>query len=680
MDDGAEHEALRDRGDRSYLDVVLATADGLLVVDPHGVVLFANPAAARVLRRTRAELDRLPFGLPLVDGDRLAELDVVLPGGHLLVLDMHASPIRWEGHEAHVVTLRDVTDRVVAQRRLEASEDRYALSAAAVNDGLWDWERRTGRVHASARLIEMLGLPPQAEDEEPEWWLARVHLDDVDGLRRAAADHEAGHTPRLVQEVRMRHHDGSWLWVLVHGLVVRDGEQVVRFAGSVTDISDRHAAEESLRRLALHDPLTGLANRTLILDHLEGAIKRHERESGPGYAVVFLDLDHFKLVNDSLGHPAGDALLVEVARRLEHCVRATDTVGRLGGDEFVVLLEAPADTPTVLRTVQRIRDALSLPVTVGTETLTTTTSIGVLLGDDVADDPEAALRNADIAMYEAKLHGRDGFQVFTPRMHAQSASRLTLRTALRLAADRGQLFPRYQPVVDLDDGRVIGFEALLRWRTDGGRVIDAESFIDTAEETGVVVAAGWEVLSDACRQVAAWRRAGFEVSVAVNLAHGQVTAPDLPERVAAALTEAGVEGAALQLELTERIAMTGLDQTVARLEACRRLGVGVLVDDFGTGYSSLTALHELPLTALKIDRSFVARLGGDVDAIVAAVLALARSLGLGVVAEGIETVEQCRMLRSLGCHVGQGYLYGAALDPLDATRLLESQVLRQRIP
>jgi EAL domain-containing protein (putative c-di-GMP-specific phosphodiesterase class I) len=194
------------------------------------------------------------------------------------------------------------------------------------------------------------------------------------------------------------------------------------------------------------------------------------------------------------------------------------------------------------------------------------------------------------------------------------------------------------------------------------------------------VGAGWEVLGEACHQVAAWRRAGFEVSVAVNLAEGQVTAPDLPERVAAALTEADVEGAALQLELTERIAMTRVDQAIARLDACRRLGVGVLVDDFGTGYSSLTMLHELPLTALKIDRTFVARLGGDVDAIVAAVLALARSLGLGVVAEGIETVEQCNRLRSLGCHVGQGYLYGAALDRHDATRLLESQVLRQRIP
>jgi diguanylate cyclase (GGDEF)-like protein/PAS domain S-box-containing protein len=679
MSDGAEQEALRDPGDRAYLDVVLATADGLLVVDPHGVVLFANPAAERVLRRTHEELERLPFGLPLVGGDQLAELDVVLPGGHLLVLEMHASPIRWQGHDAQVVTLRDVTDRVVAQRRLEASEDRYALSAAAVNDGLWHWERRTGRVHASARLLDMLGLSPQAEDQDPEWWLGRVHLEDVDELRRAVVEHVAGRVPRLVQEVRLLHHDGSWLWTLVRGLLVRDGDRVVRFAGSVTDISVRRSAEEALRRLALHDPLTGLANRALILDHLQGAIDRHERASGPGFAVVFLDLDQFKLVNDSLGHPAGDALLVEVARRLEHCVRATDTVGRLGGDEFVVLLEAPADTPTVLRTVQRIRDTLSLPITVGAETLTTTASMGVLLGDDVAGDPEAALRNADIAMYEAKVHGRDGFQVFTARMHAQSASRLTLRTKLSRAAARGELFARYQPVVDLDDGRVLGFEALLRWRTERGRVLDAEAFIDAAEETGVIVAAGWELLSTACHQVAAWRRAGFEVSVAVNLAEGQVTAPDLPERVAAALSEAGVDGSALQLELTERIAMTRVDQAVARLDACRRLGVEVLVDDFGTGYSSLTTLHELPLTALKIDKSFVSRLGGDVDAIVAAVLALARSLGLGVVAEGIETVEQRRLLRALGCHVGQGYLYGVALDPHEATRLLETQVLRERV-
>jgi EAL domain-containing protein (putative c-di-GMP-specific phosphodiesterase class I) len=283
-------------------------------------------------------------------------------------------------------------------------------------------------------------------------------------------------------------------------------------------------------------------------------------------------------------------------------------------------------------------------------------------------------------MYEAKVHGRDGFQVFTSRMREQSASRLTQRTSLRRAAAQGDLFTRYQPVVDLDDGQVLGFEALLRWRTESGRVLDAGAFIDTAEETGVIVAAGWQVLTAACRQVARWRRAGFDVSVAVNLAEGQLTSPDLPERVAVALADAGVEGSALQLELTERIAMTSVDQAVARLDACRRLGVDVLVDDFGTGYSSLTALHELPLTALKVDKAFVSRLGGDVDAIVAAVVALARSLGLGIVAEGIETAEQCRLLRGLGCHIGQGYLYGRAIDPEDATRLLEAQSLAEPVP
>ena len=680
MSDGAAREPLRPPGGEAFLDVVLAAADGLLVVDPHGVVLFANPAAERVLRRTREQLERLPFGLPLVDGGRLAELDVVLPDGDLLVLEMQASPIRWQGQDAEVVTLRDVTDRVLVQRRLERSEDRYALSAAAVNDGLWDWERRTGRVHASARLLEMLGLPAQEPDHEPAWWLGRVHLDDLHAMRRAIDEHEAGRVPRVVHEVRLLHHDGSWVWALVRGLLVREDGDIVRFAGSVTDVSERRRAEEALRRLALHDPLTGLANRALILDHLQGAIDRHQRDAGPGFAVVFLDLDQFKLVNDSLGHPAGDALLVEVAHRLQQCVRATDTVGRLGGDEFVVLLEAPADTPTVLRTVQRIRDSLSLPVAVGSETLTTTASMGVVLGDDVTGDPETALRNADIAMYEAKVHGRDGFQVFTDRMREESASRLSLRTTLRRAAARGELFARYQPVVDLQDGRVLGFEALLRWRTEGGRVLDAEAFIDTAEETGVVVAAGWDVLTTACHQVAAWRRAGHDVSVAVNLAEGQVTAPDLAERVAAALRAAGVDGSALQLELTERIAMTSVDRLVDRLDACRRLGVEVLIDDFGTGYSSLTALHELPLTALKVDKSFVARLGGDVDAIVAAVLALARSLHLGVVAEGIETDEQCRALLALGCRVGQGYLYGGALDAQDATLLLQRQALRERVP
>jgi PAS domain S-box-containing protein len=302
-------------GAGDLLDLIRVTADGILVVNAGGVVLFANPAAARLLGRTSGQLQQLPFGLPVVGVERSVELDVARPDGQFVVVEMHVAPIEWRGRDALAVTLRDVTDRAIAHRRVQASEDRYALSAAAVNDGLWDWDVLTGVVDTSARLWEMLGFPSQRV-EAPDWWLSCVHLEDAAGLMRAVGDHEAGRTPRVVHEVRLRCHDGSWLWVLLRALAVHENGEIVRFAGSVTDISERKQAEVALRNLAMHDPLTGLANRALILDHLQGAIDRQHRAGGDGVAVIFLDLDQFKLINDSLGHATGDALLVEVGRRL----------------------------------------------------------------------------------------------------------------------------------------------------------------------------------------------------------------------------------------------------------------------------------------------------------------------------------------------------------------------------
>lgn len=672
MPDLVEQPGRRDEGNGDLREVIRVTADGILVVSASGIVLFANPAAARVFGRTLAQLQQLPFGLPMVGGESAVELEVARPDGQFVVVEMQVAPIEWRGSDATVVTLRDVTDRVMAHRLLQASEDRYALTAAAVNDGMWDWDHLTGQVHTSSRLREMLGYPAQGRVEAPDRWLSRVHPEDLAGLMRAFSDHESGRTPRVAHEARLRRRDGTWMWVLLRGLAVREGDATVRFAGSVTDITERMQAEDALRKLALHDPLTGLANRALIIDRLQGAIDRRRRTGGEGFALVFLDLDHFKPINDSLGHAAGDALLVEVGQRIVECVRATDTVGRLGGDEFVVLLEAPADSDTVLRTVQRIRDALSAPFHGTDDGMHVSASIGILLGEDAPADPEAALRNADIAMYEAKTHGRDSYRIFASAMHEQAASRLRVRTRLQKAVASGDLFVRYQPVVDLGDGRISGFEALLRWRVDDGHVLDAAEFIDTAEETGVIVSAGWNVLETACRQVREWRDEGFPIHVAVNLADRQVTDPELANLVSTALTSAGVDGSALQLEITERAAVTPVTDAVVHLKECRGLGVDVVIDDFGTGFSSLTALHELPLTALKVDKIFVSRLDQD-DEVVKSILALARTLGLNVVAEGIETAEQRRQIHALGCGVGQGYLFAPALDADEATRLLRAQ-------
>jgi diguanylate cyclase (GGDEF)-like protein len=659
-------------GDGDFLGVVLATVDGILVVDAGGIIRFANPAAGTVLGRTAEELGGLPFELLLPRPDDLAELDVMRPDGTRAVVEMHVAPIRWTGERVRVVTLRDVTVRADTRRRLQASEERYALSARALNAGLLDWDLDTDRLYSSARLQEMLGLDPVDRVETGGWWLELVHPDDRPSFRAELDDLLEGRSSRLELECRLRVPGRPWQWVHIRALAVREAGRARRCVGSVADIGLRRRQEDALRHSAWHDQLTGLANRQIFLDRLQEAIGRQQRD-GRRFAVLFLDLDGFKEVNDLLGHGAGDAVLREVARRLDREVRATDTVARFGGDEFAVLLDNPDGLDTVVATVRRIQGALAAPLNVESRVVSTGASIGIAPGDRLQTDPEAILHQADVAMYRAKSLGRNRFEVFSPFLDAEPTARLRRHAELAEAARAGDLFVRYQPVVDLDDGRIMGFEALLRWRVGPGDVRDAAEFIDLAEETGIVVPVGWDVLRVACRQAAAWRDAGFPVTVAVNLSSRQLAQWDLADQVALALDHAGIDGSALALEITERSALANVVEAAGQLERCRGLGVGVVMDDFGTGYASLSTLHHLPLTGLKIDRSFVERLDrGDRGDIVRAVVSLAADLGLEVVAEGIETPAQQGNLRRLGCGLGQGYLLGAALDADDATRLLQA--------
>lgn len=663
-------------GQDDFGDVVRATVDGILLVDAAGHVRFANPASARVLGRDLRELGSLPFGLPLTaaagQSGGLAQLDVARPDGSEVVVEMHAAPLRWRGLDVQVVTLREITSRVRAERELARSEERFALSAWGANDGLYDWDSETGLVHTSARLQEMLGEEANDVEVPPRSLWNRVHPDDVESLRHGLGRHLDGETARLRHEFRICRRDGSWLWVMARGIAVGDGRGLRRFAGSLTDVSDRKQAEETLRRLALHDPLTGLANRALFLDHLFVAIERMQR-AGTSFAVLFLDVDRFKLVNDSLGHPAGDVLLREVGGRIERSVRATDTVSRLGGDEYAVLLDVTDGLPDVLATVDRIRGAVAAPVHVGSHVLYPTASIGVALSSDIGVDPETALRYADIAMYAAKAAGRNGYRVFDPGMHAEAARRLQTHSDLHAAVRQGNLFPRYQPIVDLESGRVVGFEALVRWRRSGRSVLDAGEFIAAAEETDVGLDIGREMLVDAARQLRDWRRAGFAVAVTVNVSERQLLETDVVAEVAGLLRRFELEGSALGVEVSERAATLEADGAMDQLTRLHELGVGVLVDDFGTGYSSLAAIHQLPLTAVKIDRGFVQDLDGGASPLITSILAVAASLRLRVVAEGIETIAQRDQLRALGCQQGQGFLFGAALDAHEATELLLAQ-------
>ncbi|MDR3043734.1 MAG: EAL domain-containing protein [Desulfovibrio sp.] len=440
----------------------------------------------------------------------------------------------------------------------------------------------------------------------------------------------------------------------------RDAELMVPVAEQVAVAIERKQGEEMLTHLALHDPLTGLPNRALLLDRIDRAIQRRRRNDSYRFAVLMLDLDRFKFINDSHGHTTGDNLLVEVARRMRPVVRAGDTVARLGGDEFALLLEDVDSPRRIVQITRRLLAALERPVRMGTKVVRTSASIGMVLRTQGYDTADALLRDADIAMYQAKAQGKGRFRVFNQSMHRHTMEMMTLEGDLSMAMRRKQLYLEYQPVFAVDGARLLGFEALVRWRHPTEGAVPPARFIPMAEETGLILRIGQWVLEQAAATLARWRATlpgARDLYVSVNLSARQASQPNLTGRVARVLSDTGLPPDALKLEITETAIMKDPDGALQRLEALRRLGVGIGIDDFGTGYSSLAYLQRFPVDTLKVDRSFVSAVAGDAEnrEIVRTVVTLGRSLGLHVVAEGVETAEQLAIVAELGCHSVQGY-------------------------
>lgn len=582
-------------------------------------------------------------------------------------------------------SLHYAIERKAAERQLLDSRERYRLAIEGANDGIWDWDIAGGELFTSDRWCEMLGYGRQDVGSDVEDWLALVHPRDRDALISALDAHLEGHSHHFEVEHRMLHRSGSWRWVRTRGLAVRDASgRASRMAGSQSDVTARRESEARLLHQALHDGLTDLPNRTLFLDRLEHAVERSGRQDSRGFGVLFLDLDRFKVVNDSLGHLAGDQLLVAVAQRLRECVRPGDTVARLGGDEFGVLVEELSGSGMAEEIATRIHRSVAQPVALRGQSVFPTVSIGIARYQGGEASAESLLRQADIAMYRAKKAGRACSEVFDEALHAWAMGRLSLENGLRRAVERDEFVVHYQPIVRLADASLVGFEALIRWESPERGLMRPDEFIPLAEETGLINPVGRWVLRKACLQIAELNRslpAPHGVSVSVNVSSRQLAQEGFADEVEEALDDTGLDPKRLVLELTETALMENPVRAAELLTRLRSHGIRVHLDDFGAGYSSLGYLRRFPIDRLKIDRAFVQGVTSrhEDDAIIRAILGLSEALGLEVIAEGVENLAQRDHLSQLKCMYGQGFYFSRPVDIQTTTRLARQHLLDPRV-
>jgi len=586
--------------------------------------------------------------------------------GSFVLAESVACLVAWRKNEDSRVDLQH------SLKTLSESEERFRSLVQNASDIAVLFDRDASVLYASPSMKRVLGYEPSELLGNTRWKF--IHPDDLEFVIAAWEASVASTEPAAPIEYRVLHADGTWRWVegvvgnlledpAVHGMVL-----------NIRDITERKTAEEAMLHQAFHDALTGLPNRALFLDRLGQALTRRGRH-GALTAVLFLDLDRFKWINDSLGHAAGDQLVVQVAARLTGALRTGDSVARFGGDEFVVLCDELAGEWEAVTIAERLDAALTEHFCVEGRDITVTASIGIATTASASNPTaDSLLRDADAAMYRAKERGRNRIESFQRGMRAIALERLEVESDLRRALDRGELRVHYQPVVRLSGAAMLGVEALVRWEHPERGLVPPGEFIPVAEETGLIQPLGAFVLTESCRQVAAWNRSNPDrapLSVAVNLSARQMSATDLTRLVLRALNDSGLEPGLLCLEITESVLMEDVCASRNVLVSLKELGVRLGIDDFGTGYSSLLYLRRFPVDFLKVDRSFVSGLGENSEdgAIVAGVLGLAHALGVEAIAEGVEQPEQADKLAGLGCEIAQGFLWSKPLPPeeLEAT-------------
>ncbi len=672
--DAADRAAECEASLEKHRAVLAGSGEGICLLDADTKeVIETNDALWRVfsLEPATSGPDRLPIVKLLPDAESghptSHQCQYQPADGPPLTLSVTVQRMSYGSRDTLCVVVRDMTEHLRAESALTKSEERYALAARGANDALWDWDLKSGTVNVSPRWNEMLGLPQQPSTHV-DTWLGRLHADDRRSFDLTLQEFLGGHTEEFQHEHRVRHVDGTYRWMLCRGAVVRDANGTPsQMAGSQTDITSRRVSEVQLEHAAFQDTLTGLANRSFFSKLLSQSSARARRHPDYVFAVLFVDLDRFKIINDSLGHLIGDELLKEVAWRLQGLLRAEDVIARFGGDEFTILLDGIAGEQEARDVAARISKELETPFVFNNQEMCVTASIGIALSSPACTNDEDLLRNADIAMYRAKALGKNRHESFDAAMHHGAVARLTMETDMRRALEWEEFTVSYQPIVALKEQAIVGFEALARWTRADGRKVPPSEFIPIAEETGLIMPLGHWVLSEACKQVAQWQTAfpsAAPLSVAVNLSPRELEQARFVDQIARIISASRIAPSSLHLELTERSLIDGSETNLARIRDLKELSVQLYLDDFGTGYSSLSYLHRFPMDVIKIDQSFIHRMEANVkdDTLVGAIITLGKKLGMDIIAEGVETAAQFKQLQTTACDCVQGYFLAPPLE------------------
>jgi len=684
--------------------MILLLAERTLTAKSFEVLQAENGQQALELFRTRTpDLILCDVMMPILDGFELCSaVRATGKGAHIPIVvltglndarsikqafaigatDYCEKPVNWE---LLPYKLDYILRASATFSELQVSEERYSLVAHGANDGLWDWDYKDDQVYFSPRWKSMLGFAEQDIGSDPLEWIDRIHPDDKTRVINDLYAHKEAQTAHFECEYRIKNAAEEYRWMMCRGLAVRDQDGLAyRMVGSQTDITQRKEAEEKLVFDAVHDALTGLPNRLLFLDRLSHCIELSGRRNNYSFAVLYLDLNRFKVINDSLGHLLGDRVLVEIASRIKEVIRKGDTLSRQGGDEFVILCEDIEDITVATNLADRIHKELSRPVDLNGQKVVIGCSIGITDSSIGYERPEDMLRDADTAMYRAKVNTGSPYEIFDITMHQLAMNVLRVETDLRQALDAGQFEVHYQPIVEIEQEAVSGFEALVRWNHPESGLLFPEDFLEVAIESRLIVPLGRWVIKQACEQMQSWKNQWDEAAdwaISVNLSAPELAQPDLVMALFGIIDESGLDPKFLKLEITETSLVKNSDHALQTMIALRERGIRLSIDDFGTGYSSFSYLHQFPFDELKIDRTFISELNNRADKqqIVNAIVSLAHNLGMTVVAEGSASGAIYENLRDASCEYAQGFSIMEPRRARDITRTIAVDVDRTDI-